>query len=123
MTVSEIKLLAFNQADPPADMNMAEQILYLTLSDVYRRFLAGEISQSEGEQLFQTAASKFKTNSAVVFLHDQIAKNHAEMWKRIESAAAAYVMSGNRTPEADAFMEAVYGCKLKQKGSDIDEYT
>ena len=112
-TIQQIKLAAYNQTDPPGPLNMAEQILYLTLCDVYRRFRDGEISQSDGDKLFKAASSAFIVNSSKLILSDRIVQNHSELWKRIESAAAAYVMSGHRTPEADAFVEAVYDCKLK----------
>ena len=118
MTVAEIKLLAFNQTEPPVTLNMAEQVLYLTLSDIYRRFRSGDISQSEGERLIRSATSSFQSNNDNLRLSDRIIQNHAELWKRIESAASNYALSGNRTPEADAFMEAVYGCKLKGVDSD-----
>ena len=121
MTVSEIKLLAFNQTEPPVTLNMAEQILYLTLSDVYRRFRSGDISQSDGERLIRASTSSFQTNNENLKLSDRIIQNHAELWKRIEASAAAYVMSGNRTPEADAFVEAVYGVQLKPEGVDQND--
>ena len=90
--------------------------LVSALSDIYRRFRSGEISPSEGERQFHAAVGAFQTNNENLKLSDRIIQNHAELWKRIESAASNYVLSGNRTPEADMFMEAVYGCKLKKEG-------
>ena len=118
MTVAEIKLLAFNQTEPPVSLNLAERLLYLTLSDVYRRFRNGDISQLEGDRLFKEASASFHHNAEAIALSDRIIQNHAEMWKRIESAAANYMMSGSRTKEADEFVEAVYGCKMKGVDSD-----
>ena len=120
-TVQQIKLLAFKQSAPPQDLDLAEQILYLTLSDIYRRFRLGDISPSEGDRLFKAAARDFDRNSAKVSILNRIASHQAEQWKQIEAAAAAYMMSGNRTPEADDFVEAVYQCKLKQKGIDAND--
>ena len=121
MTVAEIKLLAFNQTEPPVSLNLAEQVLYLTLCDVYRRFRNGDIPQSEGERRIRSAAGAFQTNNENLKLSDRIIQNHAELWKRIEFAASNYVLSGNRTPEADAFVEAVFGVQLKPEGVDQND--
>ena len=99
-------------------MNMAEQILFLTLSDIYRRFRSADISRAEGDSLFREAARQFEQNSVKLDMLNRVSLNQAELWKNIETAANNYYLSGNRTPEADAFVEAVYNIKLKQKGSD-----
>lgn len=120
-TVQQIKLAAYNQLKPPDHMNLAEQVLFLTLSDVYRQFRSGDISKSEGDRLYREAAKTFEHNMARQDLADRIIQNHADLWKRVECAAADYVLSNSRTPEADAFVEAVYGCKLKLKGVDQND--
>lgn len=97
---------------------MAEQLLFLTLSDIYRRFRSGDLSKAEGDRLFREASREFEHNAERLKLAERIIQNHAEMWKRIEMAASDYVLSGHRTQEADDFVAAVYGCKLKSKGAD-----
>ena len=99
-------------------MNMAEQLLFWKLFDVYRRFRSGDISKSEGERQFRDLSREFEQNSGKLDLAERIIKNHADLWKRIEYAANQYVLSGTRTPEADDFIEAVYGCQLKPKGDE-----
>lgn len=120
-SVQDIKLAAFNQTGALDQMNMAERILFLTLSDVYRKFRSGEISKLDGDSAIKEALHQYEADKAQFEMLNRISVNHAEMWRRIESAAAAYVMSGRRTEEADAFMESVYLCKLKQKGFDKDD--
>ena len=102
-------------------MNMAEQLLFWKLFDVYRRFRSGDISKAEGERLFREASQEFGWNAERLELSERIIQNHAMLWKNIETTASAYVLSGRRTPEADAFVEAVYGVQLKPKGVDQND--
>ena len=120
-TVQQIKLAAYNQIDAPQNMNMAEQLLFWKLFDVYRRFRSGDISKSEGERQFRDLSREFEQNAGKLDMAERIIQNHAMLWKGIETAASDYCLSGNRTKEADAFVEAVYGVQLKPRGVDQND--
>ena len=75
----------------------------------------------DGERLFREASREFGCNAEKLDHAERIIQNHAMLWKSIECAASAYVLSGRRTPEADAFVEAVYGVQLKPKGVDQND--
>lgn len=98
---------------PDADCPLPERVLWWTLRDIYARFKAGQISKEAGEQLKQKAMQNYARDKTQYDTLHQVEQNNAKMWSRIENAARVYATSDSRTPEADAFYQAVYGCKLK----------
>ena len=113
-TVPLIQIQAFDTAKlPDAKCPMPERVLWWTLRDVYARYKSGQISKETGETLKLAAMQTYKRDRAKLDLYVRLVQHQTEMWNRIEHAATVYAKSDNRTPEADAFHEAVYGCKLK----------
>lgn len=115
-TVQNIQLRAYDASQTPCEECPApERILWWTLRDIYARYKAGQISKEAGEQLKQKAMQTFKRDRARLDMYKRIVQKQAEMWKKIDDSARQYTDSQNRTPEADAVLEAVYGCKLKKQ--------
>lgn len=113
-TVPYIQIQAYDTTQlPDKDCPLPERVLWWTLRDTYARFKAGQISREAGEQLKQKAMQCYAKDKANYDMLTSIVQHQADMWARIENAARDYAKSDSRTPEADAFYEAVYGCKLK----------
>ena len=117
-TLDQIKVKAFDQTElPDPDCPLPERALWWQLHDIYARYRAGTISKEQGERQKQKALQTFTRDKSKYGMLTAIANNQARMWSQIEQTATRYANSNNRTPEADAFMEAVYGCKLKDTAS------
>jgi len=114
-SAQNIQLQAYDSTKlPDADCPLPERVLWWALRDIYARFKAGQISKEAGEQLKQKAMQNYTKDRTQYDSLRRIEQNQAKMWMRIESAARDYTKSDSRTPEADAFCQAVYGCKLKE---------
>ena len=113
-TLPYVQVCAYDTtATPDVDCPLPERALWWQLRDVYAKYRAGTITKEVGEQLKQKAILIYEKDRKDYTSMRDIVQHQAEMWGRIESAARDYAKSNNRTPEADAFYEAVYGCKLK----------
>lgn len=113
-TVQSIQIHAYDSTKlPDAECPLPERVLWWALRDIYARFKAGQISKEAGEQLKQKAMQNYARDKTQYDTLCQVEQNNAKMWARIENAARVYATSDSRTPEADAFYQAVYGCKLK----------
>ena len=118
-STQNIQLQAYDSTTlPDADCPLPERVLWWTLRDVYARFKAGQISKDAGESQKRTAMQNYAKDKARYDMLTSIAQHQANMWTRIETAARDYAKSNSRTPEADAFFEAVYGCKLNDAPLD-----
>ena len=113
-TVPYIQVCAFDPAiTPDAECPLPERALWWTLRDIYTKYKAGTITKEVGEQQKQKAMQTYAKDKASWDMTRRIVQHQAEMWSKIESAGRDYAKSENRTPEADNFYSAVYGCKLK----------
>lgn len=112
MTIDEISQFAKKQTEPDG-LNVAATILYCRLKDIYADFKTEKIDRKQGEERKAKAVAEYEQNLAEAEQHRSYILHTAEMWRAIESAAIRYAKSGNRTPEADALMEAIYGVKMK----------
>lgn len=122
--VNDISVMAAQGGAKVLELDPPERCLYYALAELYRKHSAGELSTDECKLFKHIATKQYQQDRSLLVSYQKQVINHAKMWQRIEHASSVYANSGHRTPEADAFMEAVYGCKLKeQKGSDPDGST
>lgn len=121
MTVDEIKMAAFNWRDvPPQDLDLPERCLWYALANLYRRFRDGEISKIMGETMTQKLVSTYHRDKTRYDTQRASIQAQANMWQCIEMAANRYGLE-RTTEAADAFVEAVYGVKLKPKEEPKEE--
>lgn len=114
-TIEEIKIEAFNWKNlPPPDLDIPERCLWLTLSNIYKRFRDGEITKEDGEKLSQNALMLYHSDRAGIDMQRYIVSANADMWKRIEVAGNKYGVERTLSA-ADAFFESVYGVRPKEQ--------
>lgn len=117
--VNDISVMAAQGGVDPFELDPPERCLYYALADLYRKHGVGELSTDDCKQAKQNAVRQYEKDRALLVSYQRQVIHHAKMWNRIEHACSVYNQSGNRTPEADAFVEAVYGCKLKPVGDNM----
>lgn len=117
--VNDISVMAAQGGADPFELDPPERCLYYALADLYRKHGVGELSTDNCKQAKQNTVRQYEKDRALLISYQKQVLHHAKMWKRIEHACSVYSQSGNRTPEADAFVEAVYGCKLKPVGDNM----
>ena len=99
---------------PEQEMTCPERALFFTLKDIYESFKKGVLSKDRGETLKNQALRQYDIDKGAFDSALKILRDNASLWKQIEMAANHYRL--DRTLEnADIFIEAVYGVKLKQK--------
>ena len=111
-TAKEFRTRAYNGETPDENLPMPDRILWWTWREMYARFKSGKISKEQGEKEKNAASRIYLRDRAKYDDYIRATKRTAELFKRIETAATAYIKSGNRTPEADALYEALYGITL-----------
>ncbi len=108
MSPGQIEDLAFQGKSMPAGLNAAEQLLFLQFRYLYRYARLVEMPREQGQREKAMLLKEFQKRSA----HVKHMEKTAAMWKEIEAAGNRYGIE--RTLEnADAFVKAVYGVKLK----------
>lgn len=117
--VNDISVMAAQGGIEPFELDPPERCLYYALADLYRKHGVGELSTDDCKQAKQNAVRQYEKDRALLVSYQKQVLHHAKMWQRIEHACSVYSQSGNRTQEADAFVEAVYGCKLKPIGDNL----
>lgn len=122
-TIEEIQLAAYDfEQIPDADLPAPEALLWYELRDVYDRYKNHIIPKAVGESEKQKAMQRYHNNRSTLDTAETILRHNAKMWAAIEIAADAYRL--DRTLEnADAFITAVYGAGIKQKGENADADT
>ena len=114
MTKDEIIKYAATGQMPDQEMTCPERALFYTLKEIYTRFRNGLITKEQGEVQKNHALRQFELDNSAVSSAMKILRHNSELWKAIEQAGNHYAL--DRTLEnADAFVEAVYNVKLKQK--------
>ena len=117
--VNDISVMAAQGGVEPFELDPPERCLYYALADLYRKHGVGELSTDDCKQAKQNAVRQYEKDRALLVSYQKQVLHHAKMWNRIEHACSVYSQSGKRTAEADAFVEAVYGCKLKPVGDNM----
>lgn len=108
MTADQIEDLALAGAELPDGLNAAEQLLFLHFRYLYRYARLVDMPKEQGRREKAKILKEFQKRSFDV---KHMEKTDA-MWKAIEAAGSRYGIE--RTLEnADAFVKAVYGVKLK----------
>ena len=122
MTKEDISKYAYLNEMPDKEMTCPERCLWYALRDVYRRFQSGDIKKEQSIQEKNRALKQFELDSGVLNSAKKIVAHNASMWAEIELAGSLYSM--DRTLEnADAFLNAVYGVRMKREGSTMQNRT
>lgn len=115
ITMKDFKNRTYNGETPGENLPMPERILWWAYREMYAQFKAGKISTEQGKEM-QKAISRQYTRDRIKYDDGMNAmKRTAELFRTVNNAATVYVKSGNRTPEADALYEALYGVTLTDK--------
>lgn len=117
--VNDISVMAAQGYDNALELKPPERCLFYALAELYRKHGVGELSTDDCKTMKQNAVRQYEKDRALLVSYQKQVLHHAKMWNRIEHACSVYNQSGNRTAEADAFVEAVYGCKLKPVGDNM----
>lgn len=114
MTVDEIAKLAAQNIFPPDKLSLSETLLWYRLRDLYRNFSQGSISKESAAAEKQKIVKQYNRDNETQGFYETYVAKSAKMWRRIEGAATEYRQ--NKTIQnADKFVEAVYGVKMKEK--------
>lgn len=112
MTVDEIAKLAAQKIVPTEKLSLAETLLWYRLRDLYQNFSQGSISKENAAVEKQKIVKQYSAEKQTQESAERYIAYHAKLWRNIEVAHMAYRQ--NKTIEnADKFIEAVYGVKMK----------
>lgn len=118
MDIESISKLAYAYAGraevPYQDMDLAENLLFYRLRDIYTEAQAGVISNENGKKYKSQALFEYSKDRAFV---DELSKMKIErgiFWARIEIAALEYKQKPS-LESAQKFFEAVYNAKAKEE--------
>ena len=109
MTEETIAQCALGDMPLPETPTMPEQILWYELRDLYKDYYAGKIDKDSAAAQKQKRILVYRDNVHELKVLQQISKNNADFWIRVQSAADRYVHSGRRSAEGDRLVEALYG--------------
>lgn len=114
MDKEKIAVMAAKDSLPSEKLSLAEWLLFYRLRDLYRDFRTGKVTKSGGEKRKGEITRQFEIDCQNELFVERCAAKNGELYKSIESAATAY--RENKTLEnADKFVEAVYGVKMKEE--------
>ena len=117
MTVDEIAKLAAQNAVPSGKLSLSETLLWYRLRDLYRSFSQGSISKENAAVEKQKIVKQYNADKQTQETAERYIAYHAKLWRNIEVAHMAYRQ--NKTIEnADKFIEAVYGVKMKESNNE-----
>lgn len=104
-----------SRGDPmPEGLTTVEQAVYQGMRYLYAVYRAGRLSKDAAAREKAALLRELTRAREREELRDRIERKTAAMWKAIEAAANRY--GTERTLEnADAFVEAVYGARLKEE--------
>lgn len=119
MTVDKISKLAAKNIVPTEQLSLPETLLWYRLRDLYRSFSQDSISKENAAVEKQKIIKQYNDDKETFAFYNKYVSKSAQMWRNIESAARAY--RENKTIEnADKFVEAVYGVKVRSTPSKHD---
>ena len=117
MTVDKIAKLAAQNIVPSEKLSLAETLLWYRLRDLYRNFSQGSISKENAAVEKQKIVKQYNADKQTQETAERYIAYHAKLWRNIEVAHMAYRQ--NKTIEnADKFIEAVYGVKMKESNNE-----
>lgn len=111
-TAKQFKVATYNGELPDGSLPMPDRIMWWAYREMYAKFKAGKIGKEQGETEKSTIHQQYAKDRAKYDDYIKVTQRITDLYKRIENAAAAYIKSGNRTPEADALYETLYGVTL-----------
>ena len=111
--IDDVRLSAYNQDKEPGESwKPPKLVMWYAFRELYRDFRAGKLKKDEAEKAKAEILKRYAAQKTEYDTMQNIVQRQAEMWKRIELAGSRY--GTERTIEnADAFMEAVYGVRMK----------
>ena len=111
--IDVVRLSAYNHEPEPAeDWEAPEIVLWYAFRELYRDFRDGKLSEDEGKKAKANFLKRYQEQRTKYDTMKNIVRHQAEMWKRIEVAGNRY--GTDRSLEnADAFIETVYGVRLR----------
>ena len=115
ITMADFKTRAYNGETPDDILPMPDRLLWWKYREMYAKFKAGKLTKEQGEEEKSAISRQYTKDRKKYDDYIKITKSITDLYKRIENAATAYIKSGNRTPEADALYEALYGVTLTDK--------
>lgn len=110
MTIEDISVTAANGKEPP-DMTATERALWWPLKELYAAARAGEVTTAEAKKRKAELIERYEKDRAHDELMARLLDWHLRFWAGVEDAGTAYAKSDGKTPEGDAFYEAVYQVK------------
>lgn len=114
--VNEISLMAAKGGKLTVILDLPERCLYFALRELYESYRTQRMTAEQCKDGKTEAIRQYEKDRSDAAWYLKLIQTHAKMWNRIEHAGTVYAQSDNRTPEADAFFEAVYGCRPKERG-------
>ena len=114
MDKEKIMVLAAKDSLPSEKLSLAESLLWYRLRDLYQGHAKGAISKEKAAEEKKKVLKQYNSDCQKEADVARYFDYHAALYKSIESAATAY--KENKTIEnADKFVEAVYGVKMKEE--------
>ena len=112
MDKEKIAVMAAKDSLPSEKLSLAESLLWYRLRDLYSKFSQGSISKENAATEKQKIVKQYNRDNETQGFYETYVAKSAQMWRRIEGAATEYRQ--NKTIQnADKFVEAVYGVKMK----------
>ncbi|MBR0161919.1 MAG: hypothetical protein IJQ02_11650 [Oscillospiraceae bacterium] len=113
MREEEIKRYAYWGVMPEQPLQSPERCLWYALRELYQGYRAGTMTAEQGMAAGDRLKRQYRLDRERLLFADRVLRHNAGMWQAIEYAARMY--RERRTVEAaDAFVEAVYGCRMKE---------
>ena len=113
MTADELEDLAFLGGELPEGLTNAQTMLFLEFRALYQFAAQTHMGAEQGRREKNRILAAFRAQEGKEREFKTLWENHAALWKRIEAAAMSY-REGRSLQTADAFVEAVYGCRMKE---------
>ena len=119
--VDNVRISAFNQdKEPDESWKAPELVLWYSFRELYRDFKSGKIKEESAKNIKAEILNRYQAQKTEYDTMQNIVRKQAEMWKNIETVGSRY--GTERTLEnADIFMEAVYGVRIKPTLNASDE--
>jgi hypothetical protein len=106
MDKKKIEKLAAKNAHLPSGLNAAEQILYQSLTLLYRRYSSGMMETAAAKQERREILRQYEDNKFNI----EVWQKNADWWKELEGPIHDY-WENPTIGKANRIIDMVYGCK------------
>lgn len=100
----------------PEELDAAQRCFWYAMRDLYRAFRAGAISKQDGEVLRMSALRQYEADIKEHCAYSEWLAYMERFWRGVEESGSRYA-KGPSIETADAFFEAVY--RVKRKNKDV----